>query len=184
MSYDTFEDLKDILIRANEITVRRKRVERELELEKESITKEITAEMERLGLNKFEFETNQENDVLCDGGRRKISCRKVIPTKISYNAEKIYEVFAGERQEIRDRVVSKSYVINDIQGLIQLLKIHGIKPKEFKKFIKVEKTVNKQVLDNFYSLGLVTMEDLNGCYTTTEGKSYWHVKATSIKEGD
>lgn len=184
MSYNAFEELQNILIRANEISVRKKRIEHELEVEKKAVTKEITVEMERLGLTRYEFETDADNDLLCDGGKRKIVCRKVTPTKIEYDAEKIYEAFKGEREEIRNKIVTKNYIVQDMQGLIQLLKSYGVKPKEFKSFIKVEKEVNKQALENFYSLGVVTLDDLNGCYATIEGKSYWNVKATSVKEGD
>ena len=53
----------------------------------------------------------------------------------------------------------------------KLCKEYGIKPKELKEFISVEKKVNQEKLAKLYEKGEVEPAELQGCYTCTVKKS-------------
>ena len=72
-------------------------------------------------------------------------------------------------------VIDKDYQITDFEGLIAYLKSCGVKPKEFKKFIKVNKSVNTKKLDNLEELGKITVDQLEGCYTVRKQNPYFKV---------
>lgn len=63
------------------------------------------------------------------------------------------------------KVTNRTYFIKDIDGLVELLREAGIKPKQFKQLIDVAINVNKEELKKMYELGEITKADLDGCYT-------------------
>lgn len=73
-------------------------------------------------------------------------------------------------------VIDKSYTITDINRLIVYLKSCGVDPKVFKSFINVTKTVDEKKLDKLADLGLISKEQLEGCYTLKRQKPYFTVK--------
>lgn len=92
---------------------------------------------------------------------------------IDYHADKLKESLD---KEIFNEIVVKTYVINNMEGLISLLKNAGIKPAEFKHFINTTEIVNKEKIKQLYAIGDITLESLKGCYTSKI------VKSIQIKE--
>lgn len=79
-------------------------------------------------------------------------------------------------KEMSKDVIDKSYTITDINRLIIYLKSCGVDPKVFKSFINVTKTVDEKKLDKLADLGLISQEQLEGCYTLKRKKPYFTVK--------
>lgn len=91
----------------------------------------------------------------------------------------IFDVDALENnlsKEMCKDVIDKSYTITDINRLIFYLKSCGVDPKVFKSFINVTKTVDEKKLDKLADLGLISQEQLDGCYTLKRQKPYFTVK--------
>lgn len=91
----------------------------------------------------------------------------------------IFDIDALENnlsKEISKDVIDKSYTITDINRLIVYLKSCGVDPKVFKSYINVTKTVDEKKLDKLADLGLISKEQLKGCYTLKRQKPYFTVK--------
>lgn len=71
-----------------------------------------------------------------------------------------------------NKIVNKTYTINDMEGLIAYLKTCGVDPKKFRKFVDVSAEVDETKVDNLSQLGEITKEDLKGCYTMNLGEPY------------
>jgi hypothetical protein len=81
---------------------------------------------------------------------------------IEYDSGKLAKKLS---KDVMDEIVTKTYIIKDIDGLIKLVKKAGIKPQEFKQYLSVQAMVNKQEIKRLYDEGYIKMEDLQGCYT-------------------
>jgi len=114
-----------------------------------------------------------------DTVKRNFICKRIVRKQIDFLVDKLEEKFSKEN--CLD-FIDKEYSINDLDGLIKLLKNAGVKPNEFKKFINVKKTANKDKLEQMNNLGEIKKEDLVGCYTVTELSSY--LKVTIAKNED
>lgn len=79
-------------------------------------------------------------------------------------------------KEMCKEVIEKKYKIIDINRLIVYLKSCGVDPKVFKSFINVTKTVDEKKIDKLADLGLISKEQLEGCYTLKRQKPYFTVK--------
>ncbi len=101
----------------------------------------------------------------------------VEPKKIEFNADMIEQIVD---KEIFDEICEKKYEIIDYVGMVEYLKTLGAKPKDFKKFIHCEKTINKNKVDQLGDLGDLSLDDLEGCYTLTKSSAY--VKITESEE--
>lgn len=91
----------------------------------------------------------------------------------------IFDIDALENnlsKEMCKDVIDKSYTITDINRLIVYLKSCGVDPKVFKSYINVTKTVDEKKLDKLADLGLISKEQLKGCYTLKRQKPYFTVK--------
>lgn len=105
-------------------------------------------------------------------GGANIECRKVTPMSVVFDAEKLEEKLG---KEISRNFVETKIEIVDWDGVVNLLKEHGVKPSEFKKLISVEKKVNTKALEQLEALGVVTKEDVKGCYKVNKKESYIRV---------
>ena len=56
-----------------------------------------------------------------------------------------------------------------MEGLTKYLKSCGVNPKEFKKYIAVDETVDTEMLDHMYSVGTITRKQVDGCYKVQVG---------------
>lgn len=88
---------------------------------------------------------------------------------VSRNTDVKLEFFADKLQKSLDkdkfkRIVNKKVVVDDLEGLIQLLKENGVSPKQFKKYISTEHSVDVDKLDHLVEIGEISIEDIHGCY--------------------
>lgn len=79
-----------------------------------------------------------------------------------------------------DEIINKSYSINDIQGMISLVRKAGVDPVEFKKFIVTDTSINKERIKQLYDLGDITKDHLKNAYTAQIVKS---IRITERKGG-
>lgn len=98
---------------------------------------------------------------------------KVQKTSIDFDVDALENNLS---KEMCKDVIDKSYTITDINRLIVYLKSCGVDPKIFKSFINVTKTVDEKKLDKLEDLGLISKEQLEGCYTLKRQKPYFTVK--------
>ena len=72
---------------------------------------------------------------------------------------------------IYSQIVEKHYSIKDWPAFVSMCKQHGINPAELRPFVSVESKVNQEKLSKLYEKGVVSLSDLDGCYTATVKKS-------------
>lgn len=89
-------------------------------------------------------------------------------TNIEYDVEELQNHLS---KEILNKFIESNYKIKNWNKFTKLCKEHGIKPKELKEFIFVEKKVNQEKLAKLYEKGEVEPAELQGCYTCTVKKS-------------
>ena len=95
----------------------------------------------------------------------------VITAKISERVSSLtYDVDALRQslsKEQFNEVVQKSYYITDIDKMVSLLKDAGVKPADFKALIQVEETPIKSAIQQLFSVGDITAQQLKGTYSAT-----------------
>jgi hypothetical protein len=147
------------------------------------IEREIEAMQKTLLENKSKiqmyFDKNPDVNIITVTSRNLEKGSKVIEAKKVERVYIDYDIPALQKKldkDVFDKIANKQFVVNDMDGLIELLKESGIKPKEFKPFIQVLLTPNKEALKQAYEVGTITKTDLDGCYTAKL------VKSVQIKE--
>lgn len=101
---------------------------------------------------------------------KSLNLRAKISERVTINYD-VDELKKALDSEIFNEVTHKRYEINDIDGLIKLLKSAGIKASEFKQFINPVITVDKEAVKRLYNQGDITMKDIKGCYSAKISKS-------------
>lgn len=89
-------------------------------------------------------------------------------TSLTYDIPKLKKVLD---KELFNEIVDKTYTIADIDAMILLLKKAGIKPSEFKKLITVSEKVNNAKIQQAYSVGDISLNDMKGAYEVKVSKS-------------
>lgn len=90
-----------------------------------------------------------------------VKAKTVLTVKTTWFLDKLSEKLS---KNVFSEIVDKTYTITDFDGLVSYLKSCGVDPKEFKKFIDVERKVNEKKIDQLGKLGEITQEDITGCY--------------------
>lgn len=139
----------------------------------------------RFGEIKTDFYNDMEDYFKCNNVDGKLTidcdafadCKKVTVTriqssKVEFNPDKLEKALG---KVLAQSVIQKHYEITDMAGLITYLKECGIDSKVFKSFISVRKTVNTKELDKLEELGMITAEQLKGCYTVKSQNPYFTV---------
>lgn len=119
----------------------------------------------------FEDSEDKKFECVSKSGRTMI-INKVEPTKIVWNVKTLEKRLP---KSIIKKVLVKNYSITNMQGLMEYLKSCGVDPKEFKKYISVDKQVDNKQFEQLNALGEVNINDLDGCYTVENLKSYYKV---------
>lgn len=104
-----------------------------------------------------------------DDRDKKIVVKKIEPTTIAWDADKLEHLLS---KEVRESVIKKTYTINDMSALVVYLKKCGVDAKRFKNFIDVEKSVDVAELEQLDALGKVNRDDIADCYTVSKKSSY------------
>ena len=140
----------------------------------------------RFGEIKTDFYNDMEDYFKCNGFENKLTiecedynegCQtftvtRIQNSKVEFNPDKLEKVLG---KELAQDVIQKHYEITDMSGLVSYLQGYGIEPKVFKSFISVRKTVNVKELDRLEELGMITAEQLKGCYTIKSQNPYFTV---------
>ena len=104
---------------------------------------------------------------------------KVSPVKIKWLPEKLEKALGKERCS---ELIEKTYIIEDMDGLIKYLKSCGVNPKKFKSFLKIDKKVNPDVLKQMDELGEISSDEVKGCYEATHVSSYLKIMLKQEEE--
>lgn len=99
---------------------------------------------------------------------KQIICKKHERATIKYDVEKLKQKLDDE---LFIEVTKRTYYINDINKMIELVKEAGVKPKDFKALIEAKITPDTQAIKRLYDVGELTMKDLKGTYSATISKS-------------
>lgn len=104
---------------------------------------------------------------------------------VSKSVQPLIEFYKDQLSQNLDKplykkAVKKTHVVNDINGLIKMLKEYEVNPKEFKKFISTEEQVNKEAIEEMIEMGDLQIEDLHGCYKAEFNESI-HIKRIKNK---
>ena len=100
-------------------------------------------------------------------------------TSITYDIEKLKKRL---NKGLFDEVVDKTYTVTNIDAMIALLKKAGIKPKEFKPLIQVSESVNNAKLQQAYSVGEISMNDIAEAYNARISKTLKIARKASEKD--
>lgn len=111
----------------------------------------------------------------------KFTVTRIQSSKVEFNPDKLEKVLG---KELSCDVIQKHYEITDMIGLITYLKECGISPKVFKSFISVRKSVNIKELDRLEELGMITSEQIKGCYTVKSQNPYFTVNFEKGQDND
>ncbi len=106
-----------------------------------------------------------------------INVTKVEKTTIEWLAEKLEKRVP---KAIARKFIRKQYAIANWPGMVEYLKALGAKPADFKKFLRVERTVDEKVIDHLSDIGELTVRDIAGCYLVKSQKPYFTI---SVKKG-
>lgn len=139
------------------------------EVEKEQQTSELLNFLEELETDKISFDVETRTNI------KTVLVSKRISNTIVYDASKIE---SKVDKEMCTEFIDKQYIIIDYDGLVKYLKTCGVNANKFKNYIRVEKSVNKNKLEQLFQLGYITTEQLKGCYSLKQSKPYIDVKIT------
>lgn len=180
MASKKYEELKTMIVKAHLAKERQKRSEAAFSDEQAAYVGRIFKLMGSMGIDDFEFLTTEDQGQMFAREQMILSCRRVEPKTVEYNAETLYKRLG---KKIGNEVVDKTYVIPDMKKMAKFLQGYGVDPKKFKRLIEVRKVVNKQRLENIYETGVIKMEDLEGCFVVKKGKPYLSLRTKSVKQG-
>lgn len=103
--------------------------------------------------------------------------KNVVSKKIIWDSNALKKKL---NKETYNKIVSKTYTINDMEGLIEYLKSCGVNPKAFKSFLTITENVNQKMIDDLGAQGDIDIKELQGCYEVVENAGY--IKITECKE--
>lgn len=92
---------------------------------------------------------------------------------IVWDCEKLKRHISWEKFK---KVTKRTYTISNMDGMIEYMKRCGVDPKQFRKFLTVETSVDEQKLNSCYELGEITEAEINGCYTVQIGEPYFSLR--------
>ena len=89
-------------------------------------------------------------------------------SSLNYNVDALRNALSKDQF---NEVVHKTYVITDIDKMVSLLKNAGVSPSEFKQLIHVEEQPDKAAIQQLFSLGDITVDQLKGTYSAVISQS-------------
>ena len=105
-------------------------------------------------------------------GDSALKVTKVQKISVDFEVDKLEKVLS---KEIAKKVIAKKYEVANIEGLISYLKKCNVDPKVFKGFLNITKYVDTDALDKLEELGMVTMKQIEGCYSVKKPRPYYTV---------
>lgn len=115
-----------------------------------------------------------------DGG---FSINRIQRVSISFDPDKL-EKRVGKK--VAEKCIRKSYVMNEAgaKKLFEYLKGLGADPSFVRSCLFVEKHVDEKQLEKLEEVGIVSIEELAGCYTTNKGAPYYKVSRCGNERGE
>lgn len=95
-------------------------------------------------------------------------CKKQERVTMTYDIEKLKSKIDSE---LFLEVTKRTYIIKDINKMIEMVKDAGVKAKDFKALIEADVKVDTQAIKRLYDVGEITMKQLQGTYTAKISKS-------------
>lgn len=142
----------------------------------DELKREFEEEMECLfrsrGARRMKFESDELD------GSDTLSVKMVERTSIEWDAEKLEKRVP---RGVAKKVIRKQYAIADMNGLVRYLKSCGVDPNIFKRFLRVEKSVDQEAVDRLGELGQISVRAISGCYIVKCQKPYFTL---SVKKGN
>lgn len=103
----------------------------------------------------------------------------VVQKKITWDIPKLKKKLS---KEILNKIIDKTYTINDFEGLVKYLKKCGVDPKVFKSFIDVEENVINDKVDLLSDTGELDFEDVSGCYSIKTNVGYIRITEQEMNQ--
>lgn len=107
----------------------------------------------------------------------KVIVTRIRTKKVFWLVEKLKEKLD---KKTYNKIVDKTYTINDIEGLIKYLKSCGVDAKKFKKFIEVNEEVDGTELNNLYDRGEIKKKQIEDCYEVKLGEPYIRITEQKV----
>lgn len=142
----------------------------------EGLKKEFYSKMDKVF---DEFAEKGENKLEISGESKTLlanssyTVTKVERPSVTFDAEKLEEVLGKEKSKA---VIKKEYRIKDYSGLCSYLKSCNVNPAYFKKFLEVERTIDRKELERLYNIGEVSLSEIKskGAYKIEKGNSTYY----------
>lgn len=171
------QEIRDNIIELFEIKVAKKRQDAAYEEKKNRLTNIIENYMDTNGHGSLNLSYKREipdpsNKLMKKVIEQGLRVIKVVRNKIVFNPDKLEEKLGKEF--CRDFIYRK-YIINDWDGMVKLLKSHGIQAKDFIGFIDVEKSVDEAKIEQMEAVGDLSRKELQGTYEVKQLSSYLQV---------
>lgn len=123
---------------------------------------------------KFSFDSHQGKYKKCPA---RLLVTNVVQKKITWDIPKLKKKLS---KDIIDKVIDKTYTINDFYGLVKYLKSCNVDPKIFKRFVDVEEKVINEQMDLLSDIGDIKKEDVAGCYSVKTNVGFIRVTENKI----
>lgn len=150
------KEVRDWYLEYREATERLKK----LKQTKELIDKKVERFLDSIGEGELFIEATDET----------IICRRVLRKEVVFEPEKLERKI--DDKSILDKIINKTYLINDWKKFAKYLKSKGIKAKDVVKFIDVQKEVDNNQIDQLEEIGLITYDNIRGCFYCKDISSY------------
>jgi hypothetical protein len=128
-------------------------------------------------ISQFDFELDNEF-IVDDGQEKNLSARLVENKKIEFDFDKIFVTLPKEKL---DTIIEKSFIIEDQEKFIEIIKQNKGLKDLLKPAISVNKTINSNKLEYAFSKGIISEDDLKGCYNVKVSK---YVKISRKKKNN
>ena len=145
--------------------------EKQFKAEKVEFEEEMLAYFDRLGGNRKTLECESFN------GSEKIRVVKTERTSIEWDEDKLRQRIP---KELHKYIFKKRYEITDWHGLVKYLKSLGASPDVVKTYVSTETEFDPNAIDELDNRGLLTLNNIKGCYRVNCQKPYFTV---TVKKG-
>ncbi len=107
-------------------------------------------------------------------GKNTISLRviKVQKQNIKFNIPKLKKKLS---KDVMSKILVKRYEVINMPELTKHLKACNVNPELFKTFLNIVEFISESEVEKLADLGMLTIEDLKGCYEVTKSEPYYKV---------
>lgn len=94
-----------------------------------------------------------------------IRLQSIVRASISYDIDVVKKVLP---KNILNEVISKKYVVSDIETLKDVMKQYGVPANILKSCLEITESVDNKRMDQLYEHGHISIKQLEGSYTIKE----------------